>query len=185
VTATSYIDLTAVNGTTYYYAVSAATSISEAGETANSPQEANATLGTPPPAPTASYNSPVYAGMTLHLSATTITGATYNWTGPNSFASTSQNPSIINAGQNASGNYSVTATVGGYTSVAGTTAVTVNPPVAFTVQSFAGNLILNWPYGVLQSTTNLSGSWSNVGGAASPYTNAPIKTEEFFRLKLQ
>ena len=49
VTGTNYVDSTAVNGTTYYYVVSAATSISEAIETANSPTEASATPVAPPP----------------------------------------------------------------------------------------------------------------------------------------
>ena len=49
VTGTNYVDSTAVNGTTYYYVVSAATSISEATETANSPMEASVTPAAPPP----------------------------------------------------------------------------------------------------------------------------------------
>jgi hypothetical protein len=43
VTGTNYVDSTAVNGTTYYYVVSAVTSISEAVETANSPVEVSVT----------------------------------------------------------------------------------------------------------------------------------------------
>ena len=85
VTGTCYTDLTAANGTTYYYAVSAATSISQAGETANS-AEVNATPAcTPPPSPNVGYNIPIYAGMTLNLTASPVSGATYSWTGPNGF----------------------------------------------------------------------------------------------------
>lgn len=43
VTGTNYIDTTAINGITYYYVVSAATSISAAAETANSPAEVSVT----------------------------------------------------------------------------------------------------------------------------------------------
>ncbi len=43
VAATNYVDSTAVSGTTYYYVISAATSISEGLETANSPTEVSAT----------------------------------------------------------------------------------------------------------------------------------------------
>ena len=185
VTQTSYTDSTAVNGMTYYYIVSAATLISEANETANSPTEAGVTLPTPPPAPVASYNSPMYAGMTLYLSASTVAGATYNWTGPNGFTSTSQNPSIINADQSASGTYGVTATVGGLTSSPGTVTVTVNPPLVFSVQILSGSLIFNWPYGTLQSATNIMGPWNHVDGATSPHTNTPTGPQGFYRIELQ
>jgi hypothetical protein len=186
VTGTNYVDSTAANGTTYYYVVSAATSISAAGETANSPAEASVTpVFGPPPAPTAGYNSPMYAGMTLHLNASTVPGATYSWTGPNGFTSTNQNPSLAKAGQNASGTYSVTATVGGLASSPATVAVTVNPPMVFSIQMLSGSLILNWPYGGLQSATNIMGPWNDVNGVTLPYTNTPIGPQKFYRIKLQ
>ncbi len=185
VTGTNYLDATATNGATYYYVISAATSLSTAVETANSPAEAAVTLPAPPPAPAIGYNSPVYAGMTLYLTAFTISGAYYNWVGPDSFASTNQNPFIANAGTNASGVYSATATVGGLTSAPGTVDVIINPPLVFSIQSSPGNLILNWPYGALQSATNLFGPWSNVAGATSPFTNAPAAPRQFYRVLLQ
>ncbi len=94
------------------------------------------TVNPAPAAPTAGSNSPICAGQTLNLTASTISGATYSWTGPNSFTSTLQNPSIINATTAASGVYSVTATVSGCPGPAGTVSVTVNPsPVAPTAGS--------------------------------------------------
>jgi hypothetical protein len=81
---------------------------------------------TPPSAPTAGGNTPVCAGSTINLTASTISGATYSWSGPNGFTSTLQNPSITNSTVAMSGTYSVTATVGGCTSSAGTKAITVN-----------------------------------------------------------
>ncbi|HXR48234.1 MAG TPA: glycoside hydrolase family 2 TIM barrel-domain containing protein [Candidatus Limnocylindrales bacterium] len=185
VTGTSYVDSTAVNGTTYYYTLSAATLISEASETADSPTEASATLPSPPPAPVAGYNSPMYAGMTLNLSASTVSGATYNWTGPNGFTSANQNPSIINADPSVSGTYNVTATVGGVTSSPGAVTVTVNPPATVSVQAFSGSLILDWPFGTLQSATNVTGPWNDVMGMMSPYTNTLNEPQEFFRVRLQ
>ena len=71
-------------------------------------------------------NGPICAGSTLNLTATLVTGATYAWTGPNSFTSTLQNPTIASATTAATGLYSVTATVNGCTSTAGTTTATVN-----------------------------------------------------------
>jgi len=80
-----------------------------------------------PAAPTAGSNSPVCVGNDISLTASTISGATYSWNGPNSFTNTLQNPIIIAAGTIASGTYSVSATVGGCTGSKGTTAVIVNP----------------------------------------------------------
>ncbi len=186
VTGTSYVDSTALGGTTYYYTVSAATSIGAASETANSATEARAAAGcAPPAAPTVGYNNPIYAGMTLNLTASTVGGATYSWTGPNGFTSTNQNPSIANATIAAAGDYSVTVTVGSCTSSPATVTVTVNPPTTVSVQALNGSLVLDWPYGTLQSATNLSGPWSNMIAAIPPYTNAPGQSQEFFRIQLQ
>ena len=95
------------------------------------------TITSLPNAPTAGNNGPICDGKTLSLTASTITGATYNWTGPNSFTSTDQNPVISNFAAVSAGNYSVTATVSGCgTSSAGTTTVAYNPgPSAPTVSS--------------------------------------------------
>jgi len=183
VTGTNYSDATAVNGTTYYYVVSAATLLSPAAETANSPTEASVTL--PPSGPVASYNSPMYAGMTLFLSASTVAGATYNWSGPGGFVSTNQNPFLLQAGPSASGSYSVTATVGGLTSAPGTVAVTVNPALVFSFQKSSSNLIFDWPYGTLENATNLLGPWNPVPGATDPFTNTPAGSPQFYRIQLQ
>jgi hypothetical protein len=123
--------------------------------------------------------------MTLYFTASTIPGAAYNWTGPNGFSSANQNPYIVGAAQDTSGMYSVTATVGGCTSAAGTTTVTVNPPVALSIQVSAGSLIFDWPFGVLQSATNVVGPWSPVTGATSPYTNSPSEPQQFFEVNVQ
>jgi hypothetical protein len=53
--------------------------------------------------------------------------ATWSWTGPNSFSSSSQNPTITAATTAATGVYSVTVTINSCTSPAGTTTVTINP----------------------------------------------------------
>jgi hypothetical protein len=182
VTGTTFADSTVVNETTYYYVVSATTPY---GESVNSAEVSSASVCTPPATPTASYNSPIYAKMTLYFTASTIPGAAYNWTGPNGFSSVSQNPYIVGVGQNASGIYSVTATVGGCTSAAGTTTVTVNPPVTLFIQASAGSLIFDWPFGTLQSATNVVGPWSPVTGATSPYTNSPSEPQQFFEVNVQ
>jgi len=84
------------------------------------------TMVTLPAAPSAGNNTPICSGSTLSLSASTITGATYAWTGPNSFTSTSQNPTISAATSAVAGNYSVTATVAGCKGSVGITNVLAN-----------------------------------------------------------
>jgi hypothetical protein len=100
---------------------------------------ATLTVNAIPSSPTASNNGPICAGQTLQLNASTVPGATYSWTGPNSFTSTQQNPQIPSASISASGLYSVTATVSGCASAPGTTTVEVNtvPSAAITAPSAA------------------------------------------------
>jgi hypothetical protein len=84
------------------------------------------TINAIPVAPTPGNNGPICAGNTLNLTATTVTGATYSWTGTNNFSSSAQNPSITNATAASSGAYTVTVTVNGCISTAATTIATVN-----------------------------------------------------------
>jgi hypothetical protein len=84
------------------------------------------TINTIPAAPTPGNNGPICAGNTLNLTASTVAGATYSWTGTNNFSSSAQNPSITNATTAASGTYTVTVTVNGCISTAATTIATVN-----------------------------------------------------------
>ena len=181
-TSTSFTDMGLTNGTTYYYVVSA---MLAGCESTNSTPVSATPACSPPPAPTAGNNGPINAGATLNLTASTVPGATYSWTGPDGFTSTDQNPSIVNATTSASGLYSVTATTGSCASAPGTTMVTVNPPASLVIQFSDGNLILSWSGGTLQSATNVSGPWDDVSGATSPRTNPPAAAQEFYRLRLQ
>jgi hypothetical protein len=182
VTETAYLDSFVANSTTYYYVV---TGINPYGESAYSPQAAATPLCAPLAAPTAANNGPIFAGMNLNLTASTVPGASYAWTGPNGFSSSTQNPSITSAATNAAGLYSVTASAGGCSSPAAMTTVIVNPPVALSAQSSANAFVLAWPGGTLQSATNVLGPWTNVSPASSPYTNAPTGPQQFFRVKVQ
>jgi beta-glucanase (GH16 family) len=136
-------------------------------------------------APVAGNSGPIWSGMTLNLSASTVAGATYRWAGPNGFTSTNQNPIVLNAATNVSGPFTVTAAAAGCTSAPAMTTVTVNPAAKVTIQpSPPGSIILNWPAGVLESATNPTGPWQPIGGP-SPLTNPALQPEQFFRLKLQ
>jgi len=108
-------------------------------QTVNGCVSANATVAAAPiaipPAPTAGSNSPVCTGGTINLTASS--SANYSWTGPNSYTASTQNPSISNADATMAGTYSVTTTVSGCTSPAGTTTVAVNVcSFTFTVKFF-------------------------------------------------
>ena len=84
--------------------------------------------------PTATNNGPICLGGTLTLQTPTVSGATYSWTGPNSFASSTQNPTVTtNASSIHQGTYSIITTVNGCPSLSGTTSVsiTTSPSLIF------------------------------------------------------
>jgi len=128
---------------------------------ASSAGTVNVTVNAIPAAPTAGSNSPVCAGSTLNLTASTISGATYSWTGPNGFTSTLQNPTIADVTTAAAGQYNVTATVNGCTSVAGSVTVTVNTKVTPTFTQL-GPYCSGVTPGILPTTSNngITGTWS-------------------------
>lgn len=127
-----------------------------------------------PAAPAPSSNTPVCSGNTLNLTAPVVTGATYNWTGPSGFTSTTQNPSITSVTTAASGTYSLTVTVNGCTSPAGTTPVVINNTPSAPVPSSnspicaGSNLIL--------TANNIAGatySWTGPSGFTAAVRNPP------------
>ncbi len=79
-----------------------------------------------PGAPVVAPVAPVCAGSPIQFQATAVAGATYQWTGPDNFASAEQNPLITNAVMANGGTYSLTTTVNGCTSPPSTVTVTVN-----------------------------------------------------------
>lgn len=124
-----------------------------------------------PSTPTASNNGPIIEGNTLNLMASAIAGVSYNWTGPNGFASTNQNPSISNATSAVSGVYLVTVTdSNGCTSAAGSTTalVTALSTTAITVQ---GNDI--------QITWATTGGTTNIVQVTSGATDGSYNTNGF------
>jgi len=103
----------------------------------------------------AGSNSPVCAGSSLNLTATTVAGGSYSWTGPNSFTSALQNP-VVSYSAAAAGVYTVQVTAAGcitpataYVSVTSTTAA----------GQWTGNVstdwgtAANWCNGILPTST--------------------------------
>ena len=70
-----------------------------------------------PAPPIASNNSPVASGALVQFTTETVAGGAYQWSGPNGFSSTEQNPSFTFSNANQVGDYTVSVTVGGCTSL--------------------------------------------------------------------
>lgn len=89
----------------------------------------------------ASYTGPVCFGYTFGLTASSIPGATYSWTGPNNYTSSQQNPAGIILSQSTIGLYTVAI------SVAGACSTTASVRVALSVNNpglWAGRSDVNW-----------------------------------------
>ena len=134
------------------------------------------TVNPPPATPAAGSNSPVCSGQTLSLTASTIIGATYNWTGPNAFTSTLQNPTIGSVSTAASGTYSVTATVAGCpASAAGTTTVTINQSPAAPTAGSNSPICAGTDLSLTASTTGSpTYNWNGPNGFTSTSQNPVI-----------
>jgi subtilisin-like proprotein convertase family protein len=86
------------------------------------------------PTASASSNGPICAGQTLNLTGSTDIGTSFAWSGPNSFTSTDQNPSISSATVAATGSYTFIATANGCSSSIASVSVLVNAsPATVTV----------------------------------------------------
>lgn len=87
------------------------------------------TVNQTPAKPNAGSDITVCSGSSINLTstATSPSGGSYSWTGPNGYTSTSQNPSIANSTTAMSGSYIITHTLTGCPSVSpDTVVVTVN-----------------------------------------------------------
>jgi len=127
-----------------------------------SPTTSNAEIITvnPNPVVTATNNGPLCVTQQLDLTVTTIAGATYEWTGPQSFNSLSQNPSIPNVALVNAGNYTVTVNLNGCTSSA-TSTVTIVTGFPATINP-SGPFCLN--SGIVNLTASAGGGiWAGIG----------------------
>jgi len=131
----------------------------------------NVTVNPTPATPVLGSNSPVCSGQALNLTSNVATGM--NWSGPNSFTSTVQNPTIANATTAASGTYSGYAVALGCTSATATVNVVVNPtpatPVAAGNSPLCSGATLN-----LTSTVGSGNNWTGPNGFTSTAQNPTI-----------
>lgn len=127
--------------------------------------------------PDANYNSPLCAGSTLNLTASTSTaGVFYSWTGPNGYTSNAQNPSRTNSDVTMSGDYIVTTSLYACPSQKDTITVVVKPmpvaPVAGSNSPVCETTTLS-----LTSSTTTSGvtySWTGPNSYSSSNQNPNI-----------
>ena len=122
------------------------------------------------PTISATNNGPACSGSNVQLNVTTTPGATYSWTGPSSFTSTTQNPLLTNITSSMTGAYSVTVTANGCTSTA-TTTVNILPSPTITVSS--ASICAGQGTATLTATGASSYSWST---GTSPSTGASVTT---------
>lgn len=61
----------------------------------------------------------------------------------------------------------------------------VPPAVTLQLQRVGGQLMLTWTSGTLQSAPAVTGPYTDVPGASSPYMLAPSNGQQFFRIKVQ
>lgn len=135
-------------------------------------------VGTQPPVPvpTAGSNSPVCEGDSILLTSTTVSGASYSWSGPNGFTDTLQNPFIYPATAANGGKYYVSASINGCNGNADSVVVTVVPKPAAPVASNNGPLCEG---ATLQlNASNVPGAtytWTGPNGFSSSVQN-PTKS---------
>ncbi|TAL06277.1 MAG: hypothetical protein EPO07_02105 [Verrucomicrobia bacterium] len=144
------------------------------------PSECVATCSTilalnPGPRVRAANDAPICSGSTLHLTASSPTAVSFNWSGPNGFSSTAQNPVITNATKADVGAYTVTVTDTNGCSASDTTTPAINPSPRVT----AGN---NGPVcegstlnlTADSSPTAVSFKWSGPNGFSSSVQNPTV-----------
>ena len=137
--------------------------------------------------PVASSNTPVYNGLTINLYASTISGATYSWLGPNGFSSSAQNPVIPSVQSNMSGVYTVSANIFGCQTPVSSTTVNVLNAASVKIGGvlsnlkgdYISNVKLSLTGGSKQDTlTDYNGQYSFNGFAGGAYTVTPSKNND-------
>lgn len=135
------------------------------GQCTSLPASISVVVNTIPAAPTVGSNSPVCEGGSFGLTAGSVPTAVYNWTGPNNFTSSSQNPILSSVSLLNAGTYYATVTVNGCNSGPASTLVVINalPPAP----SISGNspICTGSSLSLMASTINsASYSWTGPNG---------------------
>lgn len=118
----------------------------------NVPTTANATV----------VQDTVCAGGTIQLQATTLTGATYQWSGPNGFFSAQEDPQLTNVTTLAQGTYTVTAYLGVCAGPSSSVNVVVLPADQITIQPVSAICIGDSAHLIASGSSNYT--WTTSGG---------------------
>jgi hypothetical protein len=129
------------------------------------------TINQSPASVVASSNSPVCAGNSINLNVTTIPGVQYEWVGPNSYMSVTQNPVIANVSLAAAGIYSVIARIGNCSATA-EVLVQVQPSPTISAVGNNGPICSNNTLNLsVDAPANASIRWSGPNGFTSTLPN--------------
>ncbi|MDD2634563.1 MAG: gliding motility-associated C-terminal domain-containing protein, partial [Bacteroidales bacterium] len=120
-----------------------------------------------------SSDSPYCEGENIQLNATSIVGASYNWTGPGTFTSTDEDPLISNCTTSDAGEYSVVVTDANLCTDSASVNIIVNPGIIADLvavnplcyQEATGQIQVN----VSSGTSPYSFNWTN-GSTSNPAT---------------
>ncbi|MFN8287186.1 MAG: gliding motility-associated C-terminal domain-containing protein [Chitinophagales bacterium] len=127
-------------------------------------------------AATASNTGPYCAGATISLDVTPA-GISYTWSGPNSFSSTSQSPTISGATAAMAGAYNVTVTYTGGCTATATTTVTISNNLTPSVTPTSVAICAGGSTTLTASGGNTY-AWSNSGSTAA-ITVSPASTTTY------
>ncbi len=128
----------------------------------------------PLPTPGIISNSPVCIGQTITLQGTG--GGSYSWSGPNSFSSTLQNPSIPNAQTLNGGTYTVTVTDANNCTASTTANIVVNPLPTPTIGSNSP-VCVGQPIN-LNASGGIAYSWSGPNAFSNNTQNPSISNAQ-------
>jgi len=141
------------------------------------PATTTVSISNTPTVPVVSNNGPLCPGQTLVLTATSVSGVSYSWTGPNGFTSSIQNPTRSNITLSDSGNYAVTATINGCSSAAATTKLFTSSTTKSPVASSNGPLCPGQSLNLTASTVpGASYSWTGPNNFSSTLQNPIISS---------
>jgi hypothetical protein len=57
--------------------------------------------------------------------------------------------------------------------------------VTLNYQTLNGKLVLSWSQGTLQGASQVSGPYTDISSATSPYTNSPTASQQYFRVRVR